>query len=73
MGPTQRIEESQRLSISAILRARPLEEWTEPESVGEQLHSREPDSYEIHHHRDWHLPTERVQCTQLPTYERMER
>jgi len=43
--------------------------------AGEQLHSRKPDSCEIHttpHIGDWHLPTERVQCTQLPTYERMD-
>jgi len=80
MGPTQRIRELlQRLPISAILGARILSNWCiggmNLKSAGEQLHSRKPDSCEIHPtpHRDWQLPTEQVQCTQLPTYERMDR
>jgi len=44
------------------------------ESAGEQLYSRKPDFCEIHPipHRGRYLPTEQVQCTQLPTLERMD-
>lgn len=72
MGPTQRMVLTESLLFQDYEPFR-IGALDEPQ-IEKKLPSFKPDSCEINPtlYSDWHLRTERVQYTQLPTYERMD-